>query len=138
MKRFIEGEDLGQGTLLPELLDDYVAEYNLVRVVDVFVEELGLAGSASSVYSPRKRIGPRTVRKPAANDIDRLPHLWPALEMGGNDQASGKFAPLFAAQGYRTVVLPTSSTAHMALTFEQKLELWCALVGTDAVQAPLD
>lgn len=42
MKRFIEGEDRGQGTLLPELLDDYVAENNPVRVVDVFVEELDL------------------------------------------------------------------------------------------------
>jgi hypothetical protein len=31
MKRFIEGEDRGQGTLLPELLDDYVAEDNPVR-----------------------------------------------------------------------------------------------------------
>jgi transposase len=28
MKRFIEGECRGQGTLLPELLDDYVAENN--------------------------------------------------------------------------------------------------------------
>jgi transposase len=37
MKRFIEGEERGQGTLLPEHLDDYVAENNPVRVVDVFV-----------------------------------------------------------------------------------------------------
>jgi transposase len=42
MKRFIEGEDRGQETLLPELLDDYVAEDNPVRVIDVFVEELDL------------------------------------------------------------------------------------------------
>jgi transposase len=42
MKRFIEGEDRGQGTLLPEHLDDYVAEDNPVRVVDVFVDELDL------------------------------------------------------------------------------------------------
>lgn len=61
MKRFIEGEDQGQGTLLPELLDDYVAEDNPVWVVDVFVEELDLAASASSVYSSRKRAGPRTL-----------------------------------------------------------------------------
>jgi transposase len=43
MKRFIEGEDRGQGTLLPELVDDYVAEDNLVWVVNLFVDELGLA-----------------------------------------------------------------------------------------------
>lgn len=42
MKRFIEGDARGQATLLPELLDDYVAENNPVRVVDVFVDELDL------------------------------------------------------------------------------------------------
>jgi transposase len=42
MKRFIQGEDRKQGTLLPELLDDYVADTNPVRVVDVFVDELDL------------------------------------------------------------------------------------------------
>lgn len=40
MKRFIGGEARSQVTLLPECLDDYVAEENLVRVVDVFVDEL--------------------------------------------------------------------------------------------------
>lgn len=43
MKRFIEGEDRDQVTLLPECLDDYIGEDNPVRVVDVFVEELNLA-----------------------------------------------------------------------------------------------
>ena len=42
MKRFIEGEDRTQITLLPECLDDYVAEDNPVRVVEVFVDELEL------------------------------------------------------------------------------------------------
>ncbi len=42
MNRFIEGEDRQQVTMLPECLDDYIAEDNLVRVVDVFVEELDL------------------------------------------------------------------------------------------------
>ena len=32
MKRFVEGEDRTQGVLLPEFLDDYVAEDNPVRV----------------------------------------------------------------------------------------------------------
>jgi transposase len=43
MKRFIQGEHRGQGTLLPESLDDYVSDTNPVRVVDVFVDELDLA-----------------------------------------------------------------------------------------------
>ena len=42
MKRFIQGEDRTQSTLLPELLDDYIAEANPVRVVDVYVDELDL------------------------------------------------------------------------------------------------
>ena len=42
MKRFIEGEDRQQVTLLPECLDDYIGEDNPVRVVDAFVEELDL------------------------------------------------------------------------------------------------
>ncbi len=42
MKRFIQGEHRGQSTLLPESLDDYVADTNPVRVVDVFVDELDL------------------------------------------------------------------------------------------------
>src|SRR5450756_881544 len=42
MKRFIEGEDRQQIILLPESLDDYVAEDNPIRAVDVFVNELDL------------------------------------------------------------------------------------------------
>jgi transposase len=44
MKRFIEGEDRSQSTLFPEHLDDYIAEDNPVRVIDVFVDELDLNG----------------------------------------------------------------------------------------------
>jgi hypothetical protein len=43
MKRFVEGEDRRQGVLLPEYLDDFVAERNQVRVIEAFVEELDLA-----------------------------------------------------------------------------------------------
>lgn len=42
MSRFVEGEDRRQPLLLPSCLDDYVAEDNAARVVDVFVEELDL------------------------------------------------------------------------------------------------
>lgn len=49
MKRFVEGQSLTQGALLPETLGDFVAEADPVRVIDVFVEEfdlrkLGFAG----------------------------------------------------------------------------------------------
>ncbi len=42
MTRFVQSEDRIQGVLLPEYLDDYVAEGNPVRVIDVFVDELDL------------------------------------------------------------------------------------------------
>lgn len=42
MKRFVEGEDRAQVTLLPKCLDDYIAEDNPVRVIDVFIDELDL------------------------------------------------------------------------------------------------
>ena len=42
MKRFIEGEDRSQSTLLPECLEDWVDESNSVRAVDAFVDALKL------------------------------------------------------------------------------------------------
>jgi transposase len=43
MKRFVEGADRGQLTLLPECLDDWIDENNPVRVIEAFVEALQLA-----------------------------------------------------------------------------------------------
>jgi transposase len=42
MKRFVEGTDRSQSTLLPECLDDWVDESNPVRAVDAFVDALNL------------------------------------------------------------------------------------------------
>ena len=42
MAGFVEGVDRGQSTLFPAVLDDYVAEDNPVRAVDVFVDGLDL------------------------------------------------------------------------------------------------
>jgi len=42
MKRFIEGESRNQATLLPECLDDYIAEDNPVRAIEAFIDELDL------------------------------------------------------------------------------------------------
>jgi transposase len=43
MKRFVEGEDRRQATLLPDCLDDDVTEDNPVRIVEAFIDELDLA-----------------------------------------------------------------------------------------------
>lgn len=43
MKRFVDGEDRSQSMLFPECLDDYIAEDNPVRAIEVFIEGLDLA-----------------------------------------------------------------------------------------------
>ena len=42
MKRFIQGQDRYQSTLLPECLDDFVSEDNPVRAVEAFIDALDL------------------------------------------------------------------------------------------------
>jgi transposase len=42
MKRFVEGTERGQSTMLPECLDDWIDESNPVRAVDAFVDALNL------------------------------------------------------------------------------------------------
>ena len=52
MSRYVEGSDRSQVTLLPECLDDYIAEDNTVRVVEAFVEELDLAALGFTKAAP--------------------------------------------------------------------------------------
>jgi transposase len=45
MKRFVEGAERGQSTLLPECLDDFIDEINPVRAIDALdLGALGFAG----------------------------------------------------------------------------------------------
>ena len=63
MRRFIEGQERTQVTLLPECLEDYVGADNAVRVVDVFVDQLDLRGWVLPASSRLKRVGrPTTLR----------------------------------------------------------------------------
>ena len=52
MKRFVEGEDRAQVTLLPECLDDYVEAENPVRVIEVFVDGLDLGALGFAGVDP--------------------------------------------------------------------------------------
>ena len=67
MSRFVEGEDRRQAELLPSCLDDYVAEDNPARVVDVFVDELDLLALGFDGMAPastgRPAYHPRTLLK---------------------------------------------------------------------------
>jgi transposase len=66
MKGFVEGEDRTQGVLLPEFLDDYVAEDNPVRVIDVFVDELDLRALGF------EGVDPEATGRPASNPATTL------------------------------------------------------------------
>jgi len=53
MSGFIQGDDRHQTTLFPERLDDYLAEDNSVRVIDVFVDDLDLSGLGFKTHSEK-------------------------------------------------------------------------------------
>lgn len=67
MKRFIEEHVRTQSTLLPDTLDDYVAEDNPVRVIEAFVTQLDLPvlgfGTAESKTTGRPGYHPATLLK---------------------------------------------------------------------------
>src|SRR5262250_3091140 len=58
MKRFIEGADREQSTLLPESLDDWIDESNPVRAVDVFVDRLNLVELGFDGVAPEVTVRP--------------------------------------------------------------------------------
>ena len=67
MSGFVEGIDRSQSTLFPAMLDDYVAEDNLVRAVDAFVEGLDLGklgfGRVAPLEQGRPSYHPATLLK---------------------------------------------------------------------------
>jgi transposase len=52
MKRFVEGADRDQATLLPECLEDWVEEDNPVRAIDAFIDALDLGGLGFAGIDP--------------------------------------------------------------------------------------
>jgi TDG/mug DNA glycosylase family protein len=65
------------------------------------------------------------IRNAQPNDFASLREHAPLLrKVCFNGKTAGRFAPVIAAAGYTTLVLPSSSPAHATLSFEQKLALW--------------
>ncbi len=54
MKRFVESLDRGQGTLFPEVLEDFVEGNNPVRVIEAFVGALDLGELGFGVLHRRR------------------------------------------------------------------------------------
>ena len=67
MTRFVVGDNRSQSTLFPERLEDYLAEDNPVRAIDVFVDELDLAklgfGGVEPEVTGRPAYHPATLLK---------------------------------------------------------------------------
>lgn len=65
------------------------------------------------------------IRQAQHNSFELLRHQCPALQrIGFNGKTSGKQESLFAAAGFETFLLPSSSPAYAVMTFEQKLAVW--------------
>ena len=69
MTRFVVGDDRSQSTLFPERLDDYLDEDNPVRAVDVFVDELDLAGLGFGGVEPEATGRPAYPSGDAVEDL---------------------------------------------------------------------
>lgn len=65
---FIEGKDRQEQLFLPECLDDYFAEDNPVRVVEVFIDDLDLSGEGFAAAAATGRPG-------SSDNAEALP-LW--------------------------------------------------------------
>jgi hypoxanthine-DNA glycosylase len=70
------------------------------------------------------------IRAPRPNDFNLLAQRCPSLRrVCFNGKTAGRLAVYFEHAGYQTLVLPSSSPAHAAMSFEQKLASWRALAG---------
>jgi hypothetical protein len=63
MRRFVQGADRGQSTLLPECLDDWVADDNPVRVIDASLQPSIWRNLGSVALSLPAQVGRRIIRR---------------------------------------------------------------------------
>lgn len=110
--------------LLSAVLDDNIAalpyQHRLERLL---THRIGLW----DVLAACEREGSldTAIRRPQSNDFVALKHRCPDLyRVCFNGKTSGKFDPHFAAAGFETLVLPSSSPANAQLSFEEKLAVW--------------
>lgn len=65
------------------------------------------------------------IRHAKPNDFDSLREHAPLLKkVCFNGKTAGRFAEVIGSAGYETLVLPSSSPANAALSFDRKLSLW--------------
>jgi transposase len=88
MKRFVEGEDRRQATLLPEYLDDSMAPDDPVRVIETFIDELDLVGMGFSGVVPEPTGRPAYHPQPCSRSICTAISTASHQAGGSNERAS--------------------------------------------------
>lgn len=82
----------------------------------------------------REGSGDAAIRNRKANPFKRLHRLAPHLRaVAFNGGTAGQYADEFAAGGFSTTILPSSSPAHAGRSYEQKLIIWRAWWAASAV-----
>jgi hypoxanthine-DNA glycosylase len=73
------------------------------------------------------------IRNATHNDFRWLQTQCPRLRcVAFNGKTAGRHAALFAQSGFDTIVLPSSSPAHAAMDFEQKLAAWRSICAAES------
>ncbi len=110
--------------LLGALIDEPLVELDYpTRLERVLAHHIGVW----DVLAACERSGSldTAIRAASPNDFAVLKELAPQLQkICFNGKTAGRFEPVLRAAGYQTAVLPSSSPAHAALSFEEKLLLW--------------
>jgi hypoxanthine-DNA glycosylase len=110
------------GEILSEPLVDLAYADRLERVL---AHRVGIW----DVYAACGRMGSldSQIQAPRANEFGGLARLAPQLQaVAFNGQTAGRFRARIAELGYAWAVLPSTSPAHAARSFEDKLALWTA------------
>ncbi|HEX4599702.1 MAG TPA: DNA-deoxyinosine glycosylase [Burkholderiaceae bacterium] len=110
------------GAIFGESLADLAYPERLTRVL---AHRVGIW----DVYATCRRTGSldSQIHAPMSNDLASLPKLAPRLRaVAFNGQAAGRFRGRANELGYAWSVLPSTSPAHAARRFEDKLALWMA------------
>jgi len=110
------------GEIFSEPLADLAYPERLERVL---AHQVGIW----DVYATCRRTGSldSQIHAPMSNDLGSLPKLAPHLRaVAFNGQAAGRFHARVGELGYAWSVLPSTSPAHAARRFEEKLTVWMA------------
>ena len=112
--------------LLGELLDEPLAALDYgQRAARVLAHRVGIWDVLDACRRPGSLDA--DIRDARPNDFVALRGLAPRLRrVLFNGGAAGRFARQFAAAGFDTAVLPSSSPAHAGRSYAQKLALWRA------------